>query len=325
MAMSNPHDALFKAVCGNPEHAQGMLQTLAPAALTEAIEWAKLTRRPGSFVDPHLREQHTDLLFSARWLGGGEALLYFLFEHQSAPDGPLIAFRLLRYQVRIWEDWRARNPDAKTLPVIVPLVLYHGAAAWPAPRAFEDLFEVPAHLRPALEPQLVRFTYLLDDLSAVSDDELRERARMTALARLTAACFKHGRKSTDIVEVLRGGWADVLRDVSRAPNGREALVLVMRYILQVNEYVGPEALETLLIGQVGSDAKDIIMTAGQQLIHQGRQLGRCELFLDLLRQRFGDQIDANVEHRIATASPEQIKVWSERVLSAGSLSEVLAD
>ncbi|HWO17354.1 MAG TPA: Rpn family recombination-promoting nuclease/putative transposase [Kofleriaceae bacterium] len=115
--MSNPHDATFKAVLGDPEHARGALQAVVPAALAEAIDWTQLARCPGSFVDPHLRELHTDLLFSAAFRGGGEALFYFLFEHQSSPDGPLMAFRLLRYQVRIWENWRAKHMDAAVLPI----------------------------------------------------------------------------------------------------------------------------------------------------------------------------------------------------------------
>ena len=65
-----PHDALFKAVLGKPEHARGVLRAVVPAALAEAIDWPTLTLRPGSFVDLALREQHTDLLYSATWRDG---------------------------------------------------------------------------------------------------------------------------------------------------------------------------------------------------------------------------------------------------------------
>ena len=46
--MSNPHDALFKAVLGDPEHARGALRAVVPAALAEALDWPKLVRQPGS-------------------------------------------------------------------------------------------------------------------------------------------------------------------------------------------------------------------------------------------------------------------------------------
>ena len=122
---------------------------------------------------------------------------------------------------------------------------------------------------------------------------------------------------------------DVVREVVRAPHGLEALAQVMRYILEVNEHVGPEALPALLERDLGPEAKDAIMTAGQRLIEQGRQQGRQqgiqELLLLLLRQRFGDAVDAHVKQRIVTASIEQIEVWSARVLSAATLAELFAD
>jgi hypothetical protein len=55
----------------------------------------------------------------------------------------------------------------------------------------------------------------------------------------------------------------------------------MRYILEVNEHVRPEALQVLLEREIGPPAKDTIVTAGQQLIEQGRQEGLQEVLLHL--------------------------------------------
>jgi predicted transposase/invertase (TIGR01784 family) len=331
---SNPHDALFGAVLGQPEHARGALRSVVPAAVGEALDWPTLARCPGSFVDPALRTRYTDLLFSVAWRGGQDALVYLLFEHQSTSDG-WMAFRLLRYLVRIWERWMSENPHAKALPVIVPVVLYHGADPWSAPVAFDALFDIPDAVRPALAPHQVRFTYLLDDLSEIPEEQLRARA-MTALGRLVEVCFKHARTRPDLLEILEG-WADVLREVINAPNGLEALALVMRYILLVNEHVESEELQAFLQRVAGPEAKDTIMTAGERLIQQGVerglqqgiqqgiQQGECALLLRLLRQRFGDQVGADTERRLEAASAEQIAIWAERVLSAPTLRELLAD
>lgn len=161
--ISNPHDALFKAVLGQPEHARGTLRAILPAPLAEALDWSTLTLRPGSFVDAALSHQHTDLLYSVMWQGGGEALVHLLFEHQSTPPTEgLMAHRLLRYQVRIWERWRTDHPKARTLPMIIPIVMYHGPVPWSEPCSFEALLDVPAGLRPAVEPYLVRDTATRD-------------------------------------------------------------------------------------------------------------------------------------------------------------------
>jgi len=49
-----------------------MLRDVLPEGLSRWVVWSSLKRRPGSFVNEELREQHTDLLFSAK-LGKGAA------------------------------------------------------------------------------------------------------------------------------------------------------------------------------------------------------------------------------------------------------------
>jgi predicted transposase/invertase (TIGR01784 family) len=323
--ISNPHDLMFKAVFGQPEHARGALRAILPAALAEAVDWSTIALQPGSFVDAALTHQHTDLLYAATWRDGGEALVYILFEHQSAPPTEgLMAERVLSYEVRIWDRWRDDHPRAKTLPAILPIVLYHGASPWPEPQSFDALLDVPAGLRPTVEPYLVRFSYLLHDLSKLSDEELREGAMRTALAKLVTMCFKYARTRADFLQIL-GRWMGVAREVIRAPHGLEALAQVMRYILEVNEHVEPEELQRLLERDLGPDAKDAIMTAGQRLIEQGRQQGVQDMLLRLLRQRFGDAVNTRVEQRIATASLAQVEAWFARVLSAATLAELFTD
>jgi len=340
--MSNPHDALFKGVLHHPEHARGALQAVVPAMLAEELDWLTLAHQPGSFVEPGMPGQHTDLLFSVEWRDGrDEVPVFFLFEHQSTrPDGGLMAFRILRYKVRIWERWHAEHPRAEALPIIVPIVLYHGAATWSVPRSFGDLLSMRASVRPTIDPYLVGFTYLLDNLAELSDDHLRRRP-MTALCRLVTVCFKYGRQPA-FIQRLGRHWADVLREAARAPHGLEALEQVLRYILEANdEHLDPEELKALLERVIGPEAKDTIVTAAQQYIEQGRREGRqeghqegrqegrqeakTEVLLRLLRRRFGEAVDADIERRIAAGSVQQIDTWTDRVISAATLAELFAD
>jgi flagellar biosynthesis/type III secretory pathway protein FliH len=63
----------------------------------------------------------------------------------------------------------------------------------------------------------------------------------------------------------------------------------------------------------------------EQGVRQGLEQGERKLLLRLLQRRFGSQVDRETEQRIAAASAEQIEVWAERVLSAATLAELLAD
>lgn len=104
------------------------------------------------------------------------------------------------------------------------------------------------------------------------------------------------------------------------------------YILQVSESVKRDELQALLAREIGPQTEEAIVTAGQQLINQGIQQGLEQghqqgirtMLLKLLRQRFGSQVDARVEQRLAAASTEQLETWTERVLSAATLGELLA-
>jgi hypothetical protein len=49
------------------------------------------------------------------------------------------------------------------------------------------------------------------------------------------------------------------------------------------------------------------------------------MLLHLLRHRFGSEVDAQVEARVAAASFEQLQAWSARLLSTPTLAALLAD
>ena len=180
---TTPHDALFKAAFSKLRHARGLLRTLVPAALGRQITWSTLALESGIAVGGEdLDEQRMDLVYSVR-VGKRRVLLYVLAEHQSKVD-PWMAFRLLCYLVAIWTGYRAQHPRAKRLPAILPIVVHHSRTGWTAPVAFEDLLDADAELLGALGSFVPRFRFLLDDLSAQSDAQLRARTQMTAGGRV---------------------------------------------------------------------------------------------------------------------------------------------
>src|SRR5688572_2952713 len=198
----NAHDLLFRATFSQIEHAASILRLLLPPALVARIDWKTLALCPGSFIDEVLTERFTDLLFSVK-LGGRTALAYLVFEHQSGTE-PLMGLRMLRYAVKIWDAWLKENPHAKLIPVILPVVLHHSTEGWTAAVAFEALLDVDDELLAVIAPYVPRFQFILDDISAASDEELRGRA-MTALGRLVLWCFRHSRTPEEFVHRI-GGW-----------------------------------------------------------------------------------------------------------------------
>ncbi|KYG03912.1 hypothetical protein BE21_49445 [Sorangium cellulosum] len=329
---TNAHDALFKAAFSQVEHAAGELRQALPPELSSRINFADLRLCPGSFVDEALKERQSDLLFSTS-MGEARVLLYLLFEHQSTVE-PLMAFRLLRYMVRIWEHHLAEQPGAKRLPAIVPVVLHHSERGWASGTSLEELLDLDEGARVAVGEHVPRFRFVLDDLSQEADEALKAR-RMSAFSRLVLWCLRHAREPEELLARL-GKWLDLMNDVRRAPNGAEALRTIWRYILATNERDEADEVLQRLLAAAGESWKEEIVSAADQLVERGRQeglreglreglqQGRRHMLLRQLGARFGALPDAAVA-QINAADIAELDRWSERVLTAPTLADVLSE
>lgn len=99
----------------------------------------------------------------------------------------------------------------------------------------------------------------------------------------------------------------------------------------------PEALQALVNCAAGPKAKDMVMTVGQGIRHEGIQEGIQQgeelgiqkgiraLLLRQLRVRFGSEVNDDIVRRLEAASTEQLTTWAERVLSARTLAELFVE
>jgi hypothetical protein len=92
-------------------------------------------------------------------IDGREAFVYVLLEHQSTVDDNM-GFRLLRYEVRIWERWQADHPGVVKLPVIVSVVLHHSETGRPFGTSFEEQLDADPATLAAAGPHVPRFRFI---------------------------------------------------------------------------------------------------------------------------------------------------------------------
>jgi predicted transposase YdaD len=331
--MPGPHDLFARFTFGHPERAAAELRAALPPHVVSEVDWESLRRESGSVVDPELRETESDLLFTARLREGRSLLLYVLLEHQSSVD-PWMALRMLRYVVRQVEHWRRQHPESTVLPVIIPLVMYHGPdGAWTAPRRVEELFDLPGEgeQRERWRALVPRFEYLLDDLTAERAEALQARPG-PPLARLAWLALRYGR--TDELAQRLPDWAALFAQVHAAPDGSEHLVVVIRYLLWVGgkgtHEVTKQVLHSVVDAQraeelMQSYAEELIERGRQQGLEQGRLRGRAEAVLRILAAR-GVQVGEEAQQRILKcADVATLDRWFDRALNATTLSDVLDD
>jgi predicted transposase/invertase (TIGR01784 family) len=324
--VDKPHDALFRWTFSDPERARAELAAVLPPALAAGVDWPTLELVSVGSTDRMLKRFDVDLLYSVR-LGTKPAFFYLLFEHQSSVDA-LMPLRLLGYLTRTLE-WYARKKGsgkaALPLPLVIPLVLYHGESGWSAATEFEALFDSELLADPAVAALVPHFRFVLDDLSRLSDAEL-ERRGLDLVAALTLWALRDSRRSLGRLRGSFANWGSALDDLNlQGYPGEEALRRIFGYILQVNHELTPEALRELL-GRLKPETQESIMTLAQQFKAEGRAEGRAEgerqLLLRQLALKFGPLPDA-VRQRIDAATEDDLLAWSERVLTARALEDVL--
>ena len=166
--------------------------------------------------------------------------------------------------VQVWERWRQTHKDERRLPLIVPLVLYHGAQPWQHEREFAELFTDAV-------PQwrwVPRFEHLLVDLAQQSAESVPGAlaARLAQVAMMAA--FRQAR------EELLESATRLMGELYRAM-GFDEVTKHVEYVLatQPDEYraVFVDALRRNVPGRGGD-----VMNYVEQLIERGRREGRLE-------------------------------------------------
>jgi predicted transposase YdaD len=335
--MSGPHDLFVRFTFGHPERAAAELRAVLPPGVEAEVDWSTLHRESGSVVDPKLRETENDLLFSARMRGGRPLLFYVLLEHQSSVD-KWMALRMLRYVVRQLEHWHQHHPESAMLPVIIPLVMYHGPeGAWSAPRRVEELFDLPEGKESSetWKTLVPRFEYRVDDLTAERAEALMTRPG-PPLARLALLALRYGR-TQELAQRLPG-WTPLFEQVSTAPGGAEEVGMVVYYLLRVGDTSSQAVAMGILRSVLGTQRSEELMgTWGEEFIEKGRQQGwlqglaegeakgEAKAVLKLLAAR-GLQVDETTCQRIlACTNLATLDRWFDRALKATRLSDVLGE
>jgi hypothetical protein len=118
--------------------------------------------------------------------------------------------------------------------------------------------------------------------------------------------------------VLKHAIAELQALPAEAPERRLALPVLLKLRLTVPT---DPAQQTSDDQEFLMNTQDIVETWRREAIQEGER----KVLLRLLRRRFGAEVDGETERRVAAAPAEQVEVWAERVLSAATLAELLAD
>ncbi len=202
--------------------------------------------------------RYSDVLWSLK-TASGEGYIYVVIEHQSSPDAQM-AFRLMRYAIAAMQ--RHLDGGHTKLPLVVPMLFYHGATTpYPWSLNWLDCFADPQ-----LASELYISPFPLVDVTVIPDDEI-VRHRRVALLELIQKHIRQ-RDLMGIVEQL----TTIL--LSGDANDRQ-LKTLFNYLLQTGNArrFGRFIHE---VAQRVPQHRERLMTIAERLQEVGRRKGKRE-------------------------------------------------
>ena len=269
MDLQNPHDKFFKETLGNVETAKDFITNYLPEQLLNIMDVNTLEPQKDSFINKEMEENFSDLLFKVD-ICQKEGYFYLLFEHKSYPAKG-IAFQLLRYMVEIWEAKRNKE-QAKELPIIIPLVIYHGQQSWNIPSSLGELLNGYDELPEPLKVHVPNFEFLLFDVSRFSDEEMKGTAQL----KIVLTLFRD-LKSEDAQKRNNAIFRSIyyLNELENQQTAVGYLETVLRYIFTVAKDFTKREMEQIKreIETTHPKGSEVVMTLAEILRQEGLEMG----------------------------------------------------
>lgn len=323
--INNIHDTLFKETLSRKELAADFLRNYLPKEITEHIRMDTLSISKDSFVDREQIEHFSDLLYEVSFSNDRTGFVYFLFEHKSNDDR-FAVLQVLRYLLEIWELYLKQHSDAVDLPLIIPIIVYHGATVRSSVR-LSELVELPA---PGFEAYLPDFDTIFLDFSPDSEQEIKG----ILFLKLVLLCFRAKNRPRMVKYVM-----EIFMELAKLDESESSmrwLEVIFRYLVQTMD-ISEKDMQDIAHRTLSASKENTVMTLAQRLESKGRmegvQLGvqrgelsgRTAIVNRLFRKRFGNYPDPRIQEKLRNATPEQLDLWAERILDASTIEDVIKE
>jgi hypothetical protein len=258
-----------------------------------------------------------------------------LFEHQSSVDD-LMAYRKLKYVShtvdRHIEQARDNKVSPIPFPLVIPVLLHHSESGWTARTSVQELYHPAFTSNPIFAPYIPHLSFVLDDISHISNEALRLRA-WRLRPTIAILLLRDGRSPERLADDMTY-WAPAFEEVS--PDHR-----VMRIFLSYIEQVAPDHLQQIFdaIAAHAPSTKDTLMTFSEVIAErvrkealaqgqlegqlEGQHKGHVAMLLRQLNRKFGDLPPA-VRDRVTGATEVELDRWTDNILSAATIDDVFA-
>lgn len=290
--MNNPHDKLFKETFTDVAVTKDFVRNYFPKSVLSVMDVESLELLNDSFIQDRLVDTRSDLLCQVK-MNENPAYLYFLFEHKSFKEKN-IALQLLGYMLEIWNR-ELEKAGATELPIIIPLLLYHGKEKWDNPQTIGDLVDGDKELSPELKEYIPDFTFIYYDFSVHGDEEVKGDVKLQAYLQLV----KH---------IFTRDWAvliNVIVKIDSLLTGKYHVYFetILLYVYAFRDHIPVEKLKEKLT----VEGRKRLMTAAERLIQEGELKGELKEKRETARKLLALNMELAQIAKVTELSIEEIK------------------
>ena len=330
--VAQTHDGFCRLLTESTRRLGIIVRERLPAPWTERLADAPVRIVDGNFVSRGLRASRSDRLCEVALEGDGPRSLVLLIEHKSAND-PGTPLQIMGYLHDIWSRHAAQEGNSpRSLPPVVPIVIYHGREPWTVPLSVSEAVEMPPGMEPG-EPWLV---YVLFNLADIAYEDLSEDAEVRAGCGLLKYAFETAPPA----------------HLQRIVDELGTLTEPGFYYMVANYELALEELERLFRNAAPGLKDRMMATAAETWMKQGKAEGRAEgkaegraegraegkaegraegeargkaeMLLRLMERRFGAVPEA-VRAQVSAAPMADLDGWIDAILDARDVDEVFVN
>lgn len=186
--IGSPHNDLFKNIFGREDMVRDFVRYYMPAEISSDLDLDTLEVSSESYVSDELRESLSDIVVSVQLKNRDVAEIYILIEHKSGQD-KWTKLQLLKY---LNEKWQKIGKENKiNLPVIIPVVFYHGKKRWRRSLEFSDMFDLPGeHYR----KYVPKFEHILHEVPVINKQQIKSTIALEVFHLILEYVFYPGKR-----------------------------------------------------------------------------------------------------------------------------------
>jgi predicted transposase/invertase (TIGR01784 family) len=256
--VSGIHNNFVQDLFKNPENARGFLERTLPADLAAITDFSSLNYEDTSYVDPHLSDYQTDLMFRFSARDGQPGKYYLLFEHKSYGDTDT-ALQMAGYLIQSYKDQRKKNPG-RYLITTVPFLFSQGIdGEWKQAITLSDLFGEQTKNHPVFGRFIPMYDTILVDIAKENLEEFK------SLKYLHSSLILLKSAKSGIIEPIEEALYELFKDEKMIVTRRTLILYFIR-----TSGLNPEILKEKILNP---EVRKEIMTTAEMLIQEGIERG----------------------------------------------------